>query len=442
MNKWIRVIGMMALLALLLTGCSMPTLDDLYCLPKRSNSESNLQEVIDESMDGLQYSAPISGANQQTVQAADLDGDGKDEYILFAKDHTEKPLKILIFSEIAAGYVLMDTIEGNGLAFDFVEYANLDDRPGLEIIVGRQVSDQLVRNVSVYRFASGFARQLMSTAYSRVLTADFDENGKNDLFVIYPGQAEDSPAAATMYSFRDDQMLRCAEVALSMPIDNLKRVQLSKLSDGTTAVFASMSTESKSIITDVFVAQDGQIQTVIAGHETETLRNYYIYPEDIDANGSVDLPVLLPIDMGHDGVAQCLIQWYTFDASANMQHSLTTYHNHQDGWYIRLNFEWEDNLKLVQTEDEFAFSLWDETEKTAVPFFSILILTGPDREAQAKEDGRYLLYKGETEVYVMTFHAEISEEESKSLLNSFRLIRMDWNNEEIREEENEKGPDS
>ena len=328
------------------------------------------------------------------------------------------------------------------MAFDFVEYANLDDRPGLEIIVGRQVSDQLVRNVSVYRFTSGFARQLMSTAYSRVLTADFDENGKNDLFVIYPGQAEDSPAAATMYSFRDDQMLRCAEVALSMPIDNLKRVQLSKLSDGTTAVFASMSTESKSIITDVFVAQDGQIQTVIAGHETETLRNYYIYPEDIDANGSVDLPALLPIDIGHDGVAQCLIQWYTFDASANMQHSLTTYHNHQDGWYIRLNFEWEDNLKLVQTEDEFAFSLWDETEKTAVPFFSILILTGPDREAQAKEDGRYLLYKGETEVYVMTFHAEISEEESKSLLNSFRLIRMDWNNEEIREEENEKGPDS
>jgi hypothetical protein len=247
-NKWIRVIGMMALLALLLTGCSMPTLDDLYCLPKRSNSESNLQEVIDESMDGLQYAAPISGANQQTVQAADLDGDGKDEYILFAKDHTEKPLKILIFSEIAVGYVLMDTIEGNGLAFDFVEYANLDDRPGLEIIVGRQVSDQVVRNVSVYRFTSGFARQLMSTAYSRVLTADFDENGKNDLFVIYPGQAEDSPAAATLYSFQDDQMLRCAEVTLSMPVDDLKRVQLSKLSDGTMAVFASMSTESKSII--------------------------------------------------------------------------------------------------------------------------------------------------------------------------------------------------
>jgi hypothetical protein len=260
--------------------------------------------------------------------------------------------------------------------------------------------------------------------------------------VIYPGQAEDSPAAATLYSFQDDQMLRCAEVTLSMPVDDLKRVQLSKLSDGTMAVFASMSTESKSIITDVFVAQDGQIQTIIAGHETETLRNYYIYPEDIDSNGSVDLPALLPMDVEHEGVNQCLIQWYTLDATGATQHTHTTYHNHQDGWYIRLNFDWVENLTLVQTEDEFAFWLWDDNKKDSVPFFSIMILTGPDRDAQAKEEGRHLLYKGETEVYVMTFHTELSNDDTQALQDSFRLIRMDWNNEEIREEENEKGPDS
>ena len=112
MRAYLKLILPALMLALLLTGCSMPTLDELYCLPKRSNSDSNLQEVIDEAMSGLQYSAPISGSNQQTVQAADLDGDGKDEYLLFAKDTSEKPLKILIFSEIAVGYVLMDTIEG------------------------------------------------------------------------------------------------------------------------------------------------------------------------------------------------------------------------------------------------------------------------------------------------------------------------------------------
>ena len=100
MRTYHKFIVLVLLLTFVLTGCSMPTLDDLYCLPKRFNSDSNLQEVIDDAMEGLQFSAPISGINQQTVQAADLDGDGKDEYLLFAKDNSEKPLKILIFTEL------------------------------------------------------------------------------------------------------------------------------------------------------------------------------------------------------------------------------------------------------------------------------------------------------------------------------------------------------
>ena len=442
MRKVYKISIAMALLALLLAGCSMPTLDDLYCLPKRANSESNLQLVIDEAMDGLQYSAPISGENQQTVQAADLDGDGKDEYLLFAKDNSEKPMKILVFSEIAVGYVLMDTIEGYGLAFDFVDYANVDDRPGLEIIVGRQVSDQVVRSVSVYRFTSGFARQLMSAPYSRVLTADFDGNEMDDLFLIYPGQTDDSPAAATLYSFKDEQMRRGPEMNLSCQVEDLKRVQQSKLSDQTQAVFISMATDDNQITTDVFAAKDGQIRQVISGHKTDTLRNYNIYPEDIDADGVINLPVLTPLHVP-DGVAeQYCIQWYSLDSQGTLGHVLDTFHNHKDGWYIRLNPEWASRFTLLQTEDEFAFCLWDDSKKKVTPFFSILVLTGPDREEQALEQGRYLLYKGETEVYVMTLQVEMSDEDAKALVNSFRLIRMDWNNEEIRGDENEKGPDS
>ena len=103
MGKTWKIIILILALSALLTGCNMPTVDQLYCLPKRYSADSNLQQVIDEAMEDLQYCAPISGNNQQTVQSADLDGDGKDEYLLFAKDNSEKPLKILIFSEIALG---------------------------------------------------------------------------------------------------------------------------------------------------------------------------------------------------------------------------------------------------------------------------------------------------------------------------------------------------
>jgi len=70
--------------ALLLSGCAMRTVEEMYALPRRSEEYNHLQSAIDAAMDGLSYSAPISGENQQTVQSADLDGDGVDECLVFA----------------------------------------------------------------------------------------------------------------------------------------------------------------------------------------------------------------------------------------------------------------------------------------------------------------------------------------------------------------------
>ena len=160
-KKWI-IFAVLTALVLGLSGCSLLTLDELYVPPRRSEDYDNLQSVIEEAMQDLTYCAPIAGDHQQAVQTADLDGDGVDEYLLFAKGNNEMPLKILIFSQLASGYMLMDTIEGYGFAFDFVEYIPLDDRAGVEIVVGRQVSEELARSVSVYRFTSGFSQQLLS----------------------------------------------------------------------------------------------------------------------------------------------------------------------------------------------------------------------------------------------------------------------------------------
>ncbi len=428
-------------LALLLTGCSMPTLDELYCLPNRANTDSNLQEVIDEAMKGLQYSAPISGANQQTVQAADLDGDGKDEYLLFAKDNSEKPLKILIFSEIAVGYVLMDTIEGFGFAFEFVEYANVDDRPGLEIIVGRQVSDQVVRSVSVYRFTSGFSRQLMSSTYFRMATEDFDSNGQDELLLISPGQSDDSPAIATLYTYRNEEFFRSAEMELSVSADALKRVVLSTLSDGTYAVYASAALSEEQLITDVFIISNEQVMPVLMGFKTKILGNYYIYPEDIDGDGVMEMPSLEPMQVPADAKEQYYIDWHAVNANGEMTKKLSTYHNFMDGWYMRLSLDWAAQLAVLQTEDAYAFHLWNDNGSRTKELFSILILTGPDREEHAKLEGRYLLHRGETKIYVLEL-PEKSDLDVKELVSSFRLVRMDWNNEDNREEDNEKSSDS
>ena len=93
-----RMVGaaVCAALAVSLSGCVM-TVDQMYVPPRRSESYQNLQAVMDEVMEGLEYCAPITGENQQTVQMADLTGDGRKEVLVFLKGSDEHPMKVLIF---------------------------------------------------------------------------------------------------------------------------------------------------------------------------------------------------------------------------------------------------------------------------------------------------------------------------------------------------------
>ena len=147
MRKKDWLVGVLTLLlALVLSGCFVKTVDELYTLPKHSDEYNNLQQAIDQLMaQGAAYSAPVSGANQQSVQLADLDGDGEDEAIVFLKTGGEKPLGAYIFDLVDGNYENIAVIEGSGSAFASADYVQLDNEGGLEIIIGRKLSDQVLQ---------------------------------------------------------------------------------------------------------------------------------------------------------------------------------------------------------------------------------------------------------------------------------------------------------
>ena len=97
MKKRVYAGIILLLAALVLCGCTVTTVEKMYYPPKRSEVYQNLQSAIEGAMAGMSYCAPVSGENQQTVQMADLDGDGTQEFLLFTKADTDTPLRILIF---------------------------------------------------------------------------------------------------------------------------------------------------------------------------------------------------------------------------------------------------------------------------------------------------------------------------------------------------------
>lgn len=429
------IISIALMTALILGGCSMMTVDQMYSPPKRSQMYNDLQLAIDGAMTDLSYCAPLAGEHQQPVQMADLDGNGVDECLLFAKSNKERPLRILVFQNENGAYRLTDTVECSGTAFDQVEYVQMDSKPGLEVVVGCQVSDQVLRSASVYTLAFGHIEQVVAVNYTKFLTVDMNGDNLSEMMVIRPGLMDSDNGIVELYSVRKGSAERSNEVSMSQPADKLKRIISGKLHDGNIAVYVASLVGDNALITDVYTIVDGMLTNVTLSNESGTsvltLRNYYVYADDIDNDGVVELPCLLtmkPRSETYSDARHQLIRWYAMGSDGTEIDRMYTFHNFVGGWYIQLERDWASRLTVTNWSNQYTFYLWDEAYKTAEEIFTVYAFSGQDRDQQGISNDRFVLNRTESMVY-----SACLEEGAKKLditrddiIYSFRMIQKDW----------------
>ena len=403
-SKWLMLLGVLA--CLLLSGCAMKTVDEMYCLPKRSEAYQELQKVLDTELQNMEYCAPLSGMNQQPVQAADVDGDGVSEFLVFAKAAGERPLRILVIEREDQTFTLTDTLQFSGTAFDQVEYISMDEKSGVELVVGIQLSDQLLRSVAAYTFADGKGEKLLDANYTNFLTVDLDRDNQGELFVLYPGQTEESPGFVALYEVEKGVVERSLEVKLSAPVSRLQRVITGELAGGEAAVFVASALEDTVLVTDVYALRSGALTNISLSNESgtsvSTIRNHFVYAQDIDEDGQLELPALIPMKAMSERNTQSedLIRWYSLSITGEEVDKLYTYHNFVNSWYLVLDSTWAQQVTVTQDSTGYSFYLWDLAKENAIRVLELQMLYDQDEISQAMESGAILLYQGESSAYV------------------------------------------
>ena len=427
-SKWLILLGVLA--CLLLSGCAMKTVDEMYCLPRRSEAYQELQRVLDAELQNMEYCAPLSGMNQQPVQAADVDGDGVSEFLVFAKASGERPLRILVIERQDQTFTLTDTLQFSGTAFDQVEYMAMDDRSGVELVVGIQLSNQLLRSVSAYTFTDGKGEKLLDVNYTNFLTVDLDRDNRGELFVLYPGQTEESPGFVALYEVEKGVVERSLEVKLSAPVSRLQRVITGELAGGETAVFVASALEDTVLVTDVYAMCGGVLTNISlskdSGTSVSTIRNHFVYAQDIDGDGQLELPALIPMKTMSERNTQSedLIRWYSLTITGEEVDKLYTYHNFVNGWYLVLDSTWAQQVTVTQDSTGYSFYLWDLAKENAIRVLEVEMLYTQDEISEAMENGSILLYQGESSAYVGTLTSDAAQFglTQEWLRGSFHLI--------------------
>jgi hypothetical protein len=417
------------LLILTFTGCAARTIDEMYALPRRSERNNNLRTAIESAMDGRAYEAPISGDNQESVQTADLDGDGREEYLVFTKSSQTESLQILLFNQLDdENYELWETINCKGYSFDQVQYAAVDDSAGCELIVGTQLNENITKTVTVYSFASGQSEKIKSIIYVRFLICDLNEDGSSELMVIQNGDASSGNGSVRLYAYENGSVTGSAEAKLSVPTDFIRRITVNCLSSGEPAVYVSGFSTGDYITTDIFALKDGVFtniaQTNELGISTQLVNNQLLYAEDLDEDGILELPC--PLSMMYNTTEQNLIRWFNLDINGQETNKLYTFHNLDDGWYIQLDSSWIDRIATEKSGTTYTFYMWNNSYGAAVPVFTIYALTGKDKDSQAVAQNRFALYRGEDVVYAAKLESgsAIYGMTEAYLQSNFHMIRQ------------------
>lgn len=419
-------------LALSLSGCFLEPAEGLYAVPQQPQDFYDLQNAIEKAMPvGGAYSPPTSGENQQAVQLSDLDGDGNEEAIVYLKSEGETPLSVCIFGKQEESYELIATVEGAGSAFDRVQYAEVNGIPGNEIVVGRKVSDQVPQLLNVYTLKDGGIVELMSANYGEFITSDLDSNGLTDV-VLLRADGDSQKGIAEFYHWSEGQLFREREARLSASAAAIKRIITGKMCKNVPAVFVASEYGEGTIVTDVFGYIDGVFTNLALPSDTETsvqtVREYYVYSCDIDSDGLIELPRLIPLQAKRsdsNSENQSLICWYNLLLDGDTQDKALTYHNYSGGWYLSVPRAWAQGLTVSRSSsyNEHSFAL--QEGENSVPLFRIAAFTGEDREENAKEKGwQRLTEKGEVLYVCQLAEGGPTLDELREM---FHFIRIDWN---------------
>ena len=442
--KHIAAAGLLSA-CLALTGCSFKPAaspEDLYALPQLPPKYTDLNQSISELVSGgLEYAAPVSGANTQSVQLVDLDGDGREEAVAFFRNpNDEKPLKIYIFTAEEDSYQQSGLIEGTGTGIYSIAYEDLNGDRRMELMVGWKVAvDQQV--LEVYSPRAGDMEAMVRTDYVKYTTMDLDRDQRQELVVIRADGEGDG--VADYYSWQPDGSFSSqssARISVTMAeLSQQGRVTRGMLEGEIPALFVTGVTEMPRAITDILAVRNGELSNIVLSEVTGVYSQIApycsLYPTDINGDGLTEVPWPTQLlSLANEGLSYQRVDWYRYDSGGNGTVALRTYHNMEDKWYFRLPEEWVNRIWISRMaapdETSATFYILGGDGEEAEPFLRITAITGSSREYRAVRGNRFLLSRQPEIIYT----AELLDANESwkygitadGVREAFSLITTEW----------------
>ncbi len=396
--KIIKLISLVLILAVVLSGCSLNffSVESLLSPPSQGGENGEIQKAFNKAMKDkvVQLKAPVSGEYQTSFVMYDLNGDTVEEALVFYSDSsTEGSVRVALMECIDEEWELAVDIKGAGNGIYDINFIDINNDHMVEIFISWTLLDsQTTRIVSVFepvkKGATSYKLTSLGNEYGVAKNfLDFNSDGKTDLALVYIDDTDNVRKSYMRFFTLDENgaFSKYGEVAIDGTILSVSKIYSDFVKSGTSEcarIFIDCIKSEKLKFTEM-IYWDSELSLPVRAYSNPaftTARNSIVNVIDIDDDGLYEIPVLatlhgddssLSVNTGDNVQGFSMLEWTNVKGDLS-EYNIKTLLNPIDNYMFI--FPWEDTVtvKYDSVQKILRFCKWDsENQLVGEELFSI-----------------------------------------------------------------------
>ena len=309
--------------ALVFSGCDLE-LGSIESLmrPPLTATERKLDESIRRLLgSAISLRSPESGNNHSAITLHDLDGDAKNEAIVFyANENASSVVRMSVLKMTDTGWAIVSDFAGNGSGVYSLDFCDLNSDGCEDMLVSWYLfEDKVNKTLTVYsciREGNQINFSACATeAYNLLHIEDVLGTGDKQIILAYTDKSKSEPHTHVrlMQLSKDNRVIQLCKKRLDDRIIELSSVQTDMATaSSATRVFIDAQISDKEKITEILVWKESSNNFVsVITDINSTIRSNSLSVTDINGDGLLEIPErqVLPQSTDSDVSVGCMLVW-------------------------------------------------------------------------------------------------------------------------------------
>ena len=383
--KWIKIIAVIVLVSLVLSGCSFrlaSSVDELISPVSPQGDDADVQNALSSFVSGgYSLKTPSAGDFTTAYSFFDVDGDSVEEAVVFYEtEKTPGKCSMAVIDKVNGSWTVVYNINSEYSDVYSLSFSDLTGDGINEFIVLWDVISNSVNHV-LYVYSQNIKDKYSLTqlgselTVNNCITVDMDLDTVNEMLAFTIESGDSVSSTATLYEYSESGRETLGRTKLDGHISYYSDIQYNVADDRVYIYADAVKSDGTQMLTEVIYWSD-YYDTIISpfysysnGTTSLTVRSSMINCADVDDDGIIEIPTDLSMqEIPSDVMA---VKWNKYNDSVLVTSSYSLVVQ-KDEYQLIIPDEYIDNIKVLYSPESSLLTVTDSNDNSLFSVMCVL----------------------------------------------------------------------